>query len=240
MIGRFWIDGKSSREFGLYINAPSVYGSPESDVEFKSIPGRNGDIIISNNRYENIKIVYPITMYAKNAEKMAEKTAKLKAWLNSSRNYRKLSDTYNPGYYRMAAFSSEISAEIAGTMLSAEIEFNCKPFLYRNDGDYWITAKSDGATKIINPEPFESRPMLDITTQGNAVIYINNRTLTITSDTATHMIVDCEIMDAYDDAINQNSKISSADFTLSAGENTISIQSDSAVDMKIRPRWRRL
>ena len=38
-----------------------------------SVPGRNGDLIVSNNRYENIQISYNVFLSAKSVDELAEK-----------------------------------------------------------------------------------------------------------------------------------------------------------------------
>ena len=39
----FTFDGKSTREFGVYITGKDVFNAPERAVEMISIPGRDGE-----------------------------------------------------------------------------------------------------------------------------------------------------------------------------------------------------
>ena len=55
----FYFGGKCSRDFGIYISGSGTFNAPERDVEPIEIPGRNGALIVSNNRFRNIIIPYP-------------------------------------------------------------------------------------------------------------------------------------------------------------------------------------
>ena len=56
----FIYGGRSSEELGLLITG-KVFGSPERDVEYITIPGRSGDLMVDNNRYRNYTISYDIS-----------------------------------------------------------------------------------------------------------------------------------------------------------------------------------
>ena len=43
----FVYNGVSSLDMGLRIESKNVFSAPEYDVTFQSIPGRNGDLILS-------------------------------------------------------------------------------------------------------------------------------------------------------------------------------------------------
>ncbi len=50
----FTFKGQPSSSFGLIISEKDIYSAPAHDVSFVSVPGRNGDVLIDNNRYENM------------------------------------------------------------------------------------------------------------------------------------------------------------------------------------------
>ena len=62
----FTYNGRSSEEFGLHIEKKDVFSAPEYDAAFTSIPGRSGDLIISNRRFANIKVSYTVFLARKN------------------------------------------------------------------------------------------------------------------------------------------------------------------------------
>ena len=52
MYHRFIYNGKNSRDLGLVLSGEDVWKTAVPDLEFTSIPGHNGDLLISNNRYK--------------------------------------------------------------------------------------------------------------------------------------------------------------------------------------------
>ena len=56
----FTYNGISSADFGLHIESKNIFSAPEYDISFQSIPGRSGDLIVSNNRFANVKVTYTV------------------------------------------------------------------------------------------------------------------------------------------------------------------------------------
>lgn len=248
MLSRFWLDEKCSLDFGLRIEKPVGFGSSAASVEKVSIPGRSGDIIISNNRYENYPLTYPVWFRCKKDE-VAQRMRAVKAWLNASCDYRRLADTYNEGYFRLASFYSSTEPEVVGNTARFEIVFDCKPYLYRCDGDIWLDIP-DGTSTIVNPEPFPSRPLIELSIEAQAgerktaYIYIGNSYLraifpnTSSQTEVKRFIIDCEAQDAYYEGKNLNQSINSADIQFPTG--AVNITAQNCKTLKIKPRWRTL
>lgn len=248
MLSRFWLDEKCSLDFGLRIEKPVGFGSSAASVEKVSIPGRSGDIIISNNRYENYTLTYPV-WFRCNKNEVAQRMRAVKAWLNASCDYRRLADTYNEGYFRLASFYSSTEPEVVGNTARFEITFDCKPYLYRCDGDIWLDIP-DGTSTIVNPEPFPSCPIIEASIEVEAgevvtaVLSAGNRFLRIkfnntgTQTVVKRFIIDCETQDAYYEAENLNEYINTADIQLPSGVSTV--LSANFKTLRIKPRWRTL
>ena len=143
----FTFNGTVSSTYGLYISEKNAYSAPEKDVSEVKIPGRSGNLLLDDNRFENIKIKYdcyfiPVSGYTT----LFALSKAIKAWLSASAfNYYTLTDTYNPGYFRKAAYSSQIDiSEVVSSLGKIQITFNCKPFLYSDAGLNLITMTPDG------------------------------------------------------------------------------------------------
>ena len=54
----FTYNGKTSREFGVTISGQDTWRKAAPDLERVSIPGRNGELILTNKRYNNVNIPY--------------------------------------------------------------------------------------------------------------------------------------------------------------------------------------
>ena len=55
----------NSLDMGIRIQSKNVFSTPKRNLKFKSINGRNGDLILPNNRYENVDVSYTVFVVAK-------------------------------------------------------------------------------------------------------------------------------------------------------------------------------
>lgn len=132
----FYIDGESSADYGLLITGEAVWNAAAYDYEFVQIPGRSGDLILDNGRFQNITITYPC------AVRDLSQMKRIRSWLSSKRGYHRITDDYNPGEYRLGCLIDGISVDpfkaSAGTFT---VSFNCKPQRYEavtNDVNYIV------------------------------------------------------------------------------------------------------
>lgn len=231
-ISYFVFDGRSSRDMGLIVTGRGVHNAPERAVEAISVPGRNGALIIDQGRYENVTIPYEVQML----NHLADKARAIKAWLlGGSAAYRRLEDTYDPGYYRMARLYGGISiTEMLCRYGQATLEFDCRPQKYSKDGGHKITITAQ--TQLVNPEAFASLPYMRIYGSGAVDMHVNSNTVHINAIDG-YIELDSETQNAYKGTENKNSTVNAAGFPkLEAGINTI--QWDGAVTrIEIIPRW---
>ena len=132
----------------------------------------------------------------------------------------KLFDSYIPGYYRKACYSSALDVEeLFQNVGSADIVFNCKPFKYSNLGESSITITN--STTITNPEAFDSYPLIRIYGSGDVTLMINNRSYLV-SDISTYVDIDSDLMSCYKGTILKNNTIGFTEFpVLKSGANSI-------------------
>lgn len=228
----FTFNGQSSADFGLIISKKKIYSAPAQDISFVSVPGRNGDVLIDNNRYENVNVSYTVSL-----KSLKQRATAIKLWLCKS-GYFQLLDSYQPNYFRMAAFSSKLKIdELLENVGTAQITFNCKPFMYSIAGQHTITLTSEGT--ITNPEAFESLPYIKITGSGNVTLHIGNKSYSMTS-ISPNIELDSELMAAYRGSTLLNHKINFTEFPkLMPGANNIS-WTGNVTKVEIVPRWRTL
>lgn len=95
-----------------------------------------------------------------------------------------------------------------------------------------------GATELINPTMFPSKPLIRVF--GNGTFTMNDVTVTITGATS-YTDIDCEMMDCYEGSTNRNQNVSFSTYDfpeLKVGSNTVSGENITMV--YIWPRWWRL
>lgn len=227
----FYLDGVFSRDLGILVTAPQIHNSPAADVDYTSVPGRSGDLVTDNERYENVTVTYSCAMFGNLNNKMT----RIKSWLNASRGYRKLWDTWDSDYFRYASFSASIEPDIDGEYAEFDIEFNCQPFRYKQGiNSVKFSTTSNG---LMNPEPFASRPKIQIKGTGG-YIKIGDQQINI-SAIDEYVDIDTETQNATKGTVNKNSTIDTADISLLPGKNIITI-SNGITSIWIDPRWRTL
>lgn len=216
-------DGINSLDYGIYITGEAVYNAPERAVEMVSIPGKNGALALDQGRFENIEVRYPAGCFADSQSEFAEKIRAFRNVLASRYSYRPLLDEYNLDEFRMAMFISGLEAEPVANGRAAEFEiiFNCKPqrFLISGNVPYDFITEYQGLTdensvqlqnengldieggitignQIVNPSPFDARPL--IKTKGNGTVTIGSQIITISGVLpVTEVYIDCETMEIY-------------------------------------------
>lgn len=229
----FVYDGTDSRSFGVYLNGRGTFDSPSRAAEFIVVPGRNGDLIGRETRINNLEYRYPEAFIYSN---FAENMEKLRSFLLSKNGYRRLTDSYHPGEFLMAAFVSEITATVQNTNDAGKFDliFRTKPQRYLVSGESVTTLNSSGS--ITNPTPFNAAPLLRV--YGNGTLGINSDSITISAyDVYTD--IDCENMIAYKGTASKNSyvSVSGTDFpTLKPGANSITLGT-GITSIQITPRW---
>ena len=224
-------DGTDLRDFGLYISGSNVFNAPERAYNEITIPGRNGTLLGSERRLENIPVVYPAFIYAN----FKVNVAGLRSFLLSRVGYKRLIDSYHPDEFRLGYYSSGLDAEMTSKLDAGQFDltFNCKPQRFLVSGETPITFTGSGT--INNPTLFDAQPLIRV--YGTGSITVNGVTVTI-SEADGYTDIDCEIMEAYKGTTLKNYAISldSTDFpVLSAGSNAITL--NGVTSAIITPRW---
>ena len=126
--------GVNSADYNVWISGADSYSAPERDVEVVSVPGRNGDLIIDNGKWNNISITYP-AFIPKGFENQFNY---FRSAICRKTGYQRLEDTYHPDEYRMARLAGGLSPSKVGAFLrngDFSLTFNCKPQRFLKIGD---------------------------------------------------------------------------------------------------------
>lgn len=237
-INQFRFDGKRSfDDMGLIITDSPNVPIPERDVEFVTIPGRDGSLYIDNQRYKNATVAYKVALLAPKKE-LAVAIRKVAAWLSGALGYKRLTDTYDPNYYRMAAVSGALSvAQKMAAIGTGTVKFSAKPFRYRLDGEQAVTFQEAG--RFYNPEAFEALPKISIFGEGNIILHIGSAAYAF-KGVEGRIDLDSELLIAYRDGLPQNDKLAFERFpVLKSGYNDIAFEGNVTA-VQIVPRWRTL
>ena len=250
MLHYFNYDGQDSRDYGLYIISQNAYDKPERDLTFISVPGRDGDLIIDNGGYKNLKLTLKLRLFAEKVENNINDLAfsynRALNWLQQTATYHKLIFSYDENYYREACVFSGIKAtKRYDDVIDFTVTFSCKPFRKSFEGDKKIIITSNQA--FFNPEAFPSKPYMKIIPADGTQDF----TIGVHKSANYHdyysfyradeyVEIDSETMNVFKGNINKNNDYAAVSFPeFKPGINTIAFIGNIA-SIEIIPRWRTL
>lgn len=232
---RNWLtfNGKSSKDFGVYISGLNTFNAPERDIESISIAGRNGDLTRDNGRYKNLDVTYPAFIY----DEMDVNIEGLRNFLLSQIGYKRLEDTYHPNEYRMARYKGGFSANVVDWLEAGEFDivFDCMPQRFLKIGEQPIELTANGS--IFNEYEMTALPL--IRAYGTGTFSIGGIAIQITTANG-YTDIDCDLQEAYKDTMatncNGNIVLTNGKFPeLKSGANAVTIS--GITKLEIYPRW---
>lgn len=231
----FTLNGVDSRDFGVYITGSGTFSAPRREYNMVPIPGRNGDLVGNEKRFENLELTYPAFIYTNFKQNIRD----FRNYLLSLVGYHRLIDTYHPDEFRMVLYEGEFDPDVESKNDAGgfNIVFNCKPQRFLLSGETVTTLTATGT--ITNPTLFASQPLLRV--YGAGQLGINSETVTI-SEADVYTDIDCEMMDCFKGTASKNSKVSFSGHNfpvLRSGVNNISLGT-GITQVEITPRWWRI
>lgn len=207
---------KRLSDYGAYYDGSKAFVKPQRDVEFVSVPGRNGDVAFSNDRFMNVEVHF--NCFIKSG--FVNKYSDLINDFSESASYVTLECDSDPGVTRIAYFVSATEPQTGqfNDLAQFDLVFNCKPQKFITS-EYVYKSIPSTTTDILNPGKQIAYPKFRFS--GNGTLYwkddVNYLLTEVTIANATTPIeFDTEIQDAYYFGTNMNSYV-----TLSNGYPTI-------------------
>lgn len=210
-------------------NAPET-NRPRRKVDRYEVPGRNGDVIVPQDAWENVERRYDLEIHGNYDTAAAE----LMAWLYVPEGYQRLTDSFDVTVYRKAYVSEETDIEnLVNTDGRCSVEFECDPRRFLLSGETSTTLTGTGS--ITNPTAFTSRPVITVHGSGSGTVSCGGKTITI-SGIVDGMALDCENQNAYEGTTNLNSLITGSFPVIPGGEQTITI-TGGITSISVVPNW---
>ena len=164
IIKDFTFNGRTASSFGVQLADNSEWwATPERDIEHISVPGRSGDLLIDNGRFNNIEITFEVNRLTD-----GRALSSLINWLALNPGYQRLSVSDDPDHYRMASFEGMTQPVFGQLKKSATVSlaFNCKPqrFLVAGEEGEQIVA---GTPLTITNYGDDAKPVLVFNNNGD-------------------------------------------------------------------------
>lgn len=241
---------------GVVVQTPPVYEFPTKKVDIYQIPGRNGDIVIDRNSYNNVNREYNIAAAFGGTDKSFLETARMLVdYMSSATGYARLEDSYEPNYFRMALFRS--GGQLPNYYDAATafvLKFECKPqrFLKEGETSIPITVDTGWIKEIVNQTNYVALPEISIdgtnliitiqkeTTPGSG-LFETTSVFSIATATGAGCKIDSELKDCYNSTgyLNDHSIAPDGFPKLYPGKNKIIVTHDegSITSVSVKPRW---
>ena len=243
----FILDGVDSREFGVYLSGQGTFGAPSKAYTYHDVPGRNGALIGSEKRFNNIEVTYPAFIYANFKQNISD----FRNFLLSRDGYVRLEDTYNRDEYRLVSYAGAFEPEVTkkNDAGSFNIVFNCMPQRFLLSGEIPITGTAVIQQTIVNPTQFPSNPLIKFNgTTGSFYVGDYRVDLQIYVSGISSVYLDCETMEAYSGSTNLNQYVSiykdgsyANDYPVLVPGNTVMRRSgNETFSWEVTPRWWKL
>lgn len=231
----FTFNGKTNTEFGLRVAEGKKISASGLDVERVSVPGRDGELLISNNRLNSAELSFPVN-FVKEKGLIATEVYKISEWLNVA-GYKDLTISYDPDFIYRAAYLETFSIEETMRQFGkTTINFMCYPIKYFKDG--MQRQNLSNGLALNGKGNVKTKPIIKLTGNGETVLTINGRKTKL-KDVQGNIVLDMQSNQVYSGNLSAwNKVVRSPEFVmpfLDAGRNLISWTGNFSVE--ITPFW---
>ena len=128
----FTYNGISARQYGVYITDVNVFDSAQRQVEYITIPGRNGQFALDHGRFENVTVKYSCAMGADSDTdfadaisdfRNAEAKKKVQWWIETKKDLASRATELNRLRERYASAAENQKAQFAAQIRLNEEKF---------------------------------------------------------------------------------------------------------------------
>lgn len=235
VLNGFNFNGKNSLDFGIRIEDGVSFDSPERDVEFYEIKGRDGDLILDNSRLKSLEKSFPIVLFPVKGKVIEEQLTEISNWLKSSARISDLTYTKEPNYVYKATIIDRYPIEsFLNKYKKAVISFRIQPYKYLKTGLNEITLPSS----IANPTNRTAKPILTIKGTGNITVTIGKSVLMLKNvESGVRIDSLAQTITTLDKTRNLFTNMTSYPFpVIESGTQKITV-TGTTTDVKIIPRW---
>lgn len=237
--GQFFINGRHSSEFNVYIRNRPVSTSAGRVVELREREG-NDSIVIDKAYYKNVTRKIECYYKAPTLKDVQEWEDRITEWLDMG-NYSDFITYYDQQYIYQAIVTE--APEFKGTRKTGNLvpfifSVSLRPFKENRLGRKPIVKTE--SFKLNNSEKYASKPVIKLTGSGDASFFINDKEFKL-KGMSRELVIDSKIEESYralDGALEHQDHVTLfLDFPeLKAGMNQIKWTSNIKT-FEITPRW---
>ena len=167
----FTFNGTNSSQYGLRVTSDYVINSTGQDIDTVAVAGRDGDLLLSNNRLKSVTIELPCTIMSN--RKLTDAESDISNWLNVA-GYKDLTLSWDPDFIYRSAFVETF--EIVSLMRQfgkAKFNFLTYPVKFYKQGRTSQTLQNGATVNGIGN--VKAKPIITLVGSGDCTLTINGR-----------------------------------------------------------------
>lgn len=167
----FTFNDISSSKYGLRVTSEYVINSTGQDIDTVAVAGRDGDLLLSNNRLKSVTLELPCTISG--SRKLTDVESDISHWLNVA-GYKDLTLSWDSDFIYRSAFKETF--EIASIMRQfgkVKLNFLTYPVKFYKQGRVKQTLMN-GAT-VNGLGNVNAKPIITLRGSGDCTLTINGR-----------------------------------------------------------------
>lgn len=165
-------NGTRSDALGLRIINKVEHESTGYDVDTVVVPGRDGELLLSNGRLKSVEKSFPLRLVSKT--NLTKSQEEISQWLNVE-GYQKLLLSWDPEFEYRAAFIKTFAIdEILRNFGNLKVNFLVHPIKYYRDG--LVSKRINSGSVLAGKGNVNAQPIIKLTGSGDCVLTINGRT----------------------------------------------------------------
>lgn len=232
---QFKFNGHPSGEYNMYIDSDYELASTTPDYQVIEVPGRDGDLQISNNRFKSFNQEFPIT-YLGDYKDNIVKIEKAKQLFLQDTKWHDMIFSFDPEYIYRASFVGEFKVKKSATDLTQTLSFNMMPFKYIKSGQSYQTITT--GVKLNNTGTIPAKPVIKLTGSGDCTMQIGKASVSLKGiDGGIIMDTDSQLCTNLDNTRTQFDKMYGEFIEIAKGNQKVVITGKNITKVEILPRW---
>jgi len=172
----FTYKGRRSSDMHLRVLNDVQFTSPSRDVNLIQVPGRDGDLVMDNGRFESVIRTIPCRLEAPANRNVEELIMDVNNWLIDDGNFHEFTWDNDPGFRYLARVEGDVmSQRMLSSFGRTAIDFRLHPV------KYLVSSLEErpvmNGTSIENRFSMDAKPVIRIVGSGNIRLMIGGREL---------------------------------------------------------------
>lgn len=224
-------DGVDSREFGIGVTSLPKKAKPKERISSFPVPGRSGELTVSDDSFENIKKPFGLVFYGQDIEAAAE-------WL---RGVKKITYSSEPDRAYSVAVPPDVQFERKRPSLyEFSVSFECFPLAAQYEPEEFDIVNG---MIVVNPSLISAFPSFTAYGSGTIAVVIGSQAVTITGVSTSVTVEGGESFVCYDASGRADNRMtltpaSLVGYPTISGGAQVALSYSGASRVVFRPNWR--